>query len=92
MQEPVIPDPSKALGQNMLQHQPEKVFALECSVLRLAGVAVNVFEGHSAVVIGNDVVFTDHTTVKIAREILQSGLASTDMFAINDPLLWQLAG
>ena len=63
MQEAIIPDPSKALGQNMLQHQPEEVLALECAISMLSGIAVEVFEGHSSIVIGNDVVFTDHTTV-----------------------------
>ena len=63
MQEPIIPDPSKALGQNMLQHQPEEVLAFERAISGLPGVAVDVLEGYFATFIGNDVAFTDHTTI-----------------------------
>ena len=63
MQEPIIPDPSKALGQNMLQHQPKEVLAFERAILTLSGVAVDIPEGYFATFIGNDVAFTDHTTV-----------------------------
>ena len=31
MQEAIIPDPAKASGQYVLQHQPQEVFALEGS-------------------------------------------------------------
>ena len=63
MQEPIIPDPSKALGQNMLQHQPKEVLAFERAISTLSGVAVDKPEGYFATFIGNDVAFTDHTTV-----------------------------
>ena len=92
MQEPIIPDPAKALGQDMLQYQPQEVLTLERAVPGLTGFAVNVLEGHLAVVIGNDVFFTDHATVQVTGQVLQGRLAFTDMLAVDHPLAWQLAG
>ena len=63
MQEPIIPDPSKAPGQNMLQHQPEEVLTFECAISALPGFAVDVAEGYFSTFIGNYVAFTYHTTV-----------------------------
>ena len=40
MQEAIIADPAKPLGQDMLKHQPEEVFAIEGAKLSFAGVAV----------------------------------------------------
>ncbi len=63
MQEPIIPDPSKALGQNMLQHQPEEVLTFERAISTLSGVAVDIPEGYFATFIGNDVAFAYHTAI-----------------------------
>ena len=63
VQEAIIPDPAKASGQNVLQHQPQEVFALEGTVQGLARLAFEIAECHLAIAIGNDVVFTDHAAV-----------------------------
>ena len=76
----------------MLQNQPKKVLALEGAVSSLTGLAVYVLEGHLTVVIGNDVVFTNHAPVQVTRQVLQSRLAFADMLAIDHPLIWQLGG
>ena len=72
----------------MLQHQPKEVLALEGAVSGLPGVAVDILEGHFAIVIGNDVVFTDHATVQVTRQVFQSWHAFADMLAIDHPLIW----
>ena len=92
VQEAVIPDPTKALGQDMLQHQPQEVLTLEGAVQGPARLAFEIPEGHLAVAIGNDVVFTDHAAVQVTRQVFQSGFTFADMLAVDYPLIWQLTG
>ena len=69
----------------MLQHQPKKFLALEGAVSGLTGCTVEVLEGHFAMVIGNDVVFIDHTPIQVTGQVLQCGCTFTDMPAIDHP-------
>ena len=63
MQKTIVSGPAKAFGQNMLQDQPEKVFAFDGSVAGLAGAAFDVFESDMAIMIRHDIVFTDYAPV-----------------------------
>ena len=87
VQEAIIPDPAKALGQNMLQHQPQKVFALEDSVLRVARFPFGIAVRHLACLIGNDILFADNAAVQVARQVRQSRFPFPDMPAIHDPFV-----
>ncbi len=69
MQEAVVSDPAKAFGQNMLQDKPHEVVAFDGTVETFAGTALDVFEGDLAILIGDDVVFTDDAPLEVAREV-----------------------
>ena len=59
----VIPHPSKAPGQDMLQYESQKVLSGKGAIADLAGVAFRIFESDPAVLIGDDVFFADHAPV-----------------------------
>lgn len=66
MQEAIIPYPAKAFGQDMLQDKPQEIVAFDGPVERLAGTAFDVLGGDLAIMIGDDVVFSDDAPVEIA--------------------------
>jgi hypothetical protein len=70
MQEAIVSNPAKALGQDMLEDKPQEVLSFDGAVERLAGAALDVSEGDLAVLMGDDVVFTDDTPVQVTRPIL----------------------
>jgi hypothetical protein len=63
MQKAIVSCAAKALGQNMLQYQPQEVFALEATAAGFSGTAFDVSEGDITIKIGHDIVFTDNAPV-----------------------------
>ena len=63
VQKPVVPDSPKSFGQNMLEHPPQEVFALQALGSDLTGAALGVPKVHLAILVGNDIVFADDTPV-----------------------------
>ena len=63
MKKPVIAHPSKALGQNMPQYELQKVLAGKGTIAGVTGLAFGISERDLAVLIGHDIVFTDHALV-----------------------------
>jgi hypothetical protein len=88
MQEAIVSCSTKAFGQNMLQDQPQEVFALYGAVTGFAGAAFDVFEGDIAIMIGHDIVFRDDAPVKVPRQVFQSGRTRSGASAVNHPFSW----
>jgi hypothetical protein len=45
VEKPIVPDPAKTLGKDMLQDEKQKVFSLEGAVSSPAGFAFNISKG-----------------------------------------------
>ena len=63
MQKAIVSDPAKALGQNVLQNEPQEVFAFFSAIAGFAGRAVYIFKSDIAVLIGDDIIFRDDAGV-----------------------------
>ena len=63
MQKAIVSGAAKALGQNVLQDQPQEVFALGGAVTCFAGTAFDVLKGDIAVLVGDDIIFADDAPV-----------------------------
>ena len=63
MQKAIISDATKAFWQNVLQNQPQKVFAFERAIVGFAGTAMHIFKSDLAVLIGYDIIFGDDAPV-----------------------------
>ena len=63
MQKAIVSDTAKAFGQNVLQNEPQEVFAFERAIVNFTGSAVDVFKSDIAVLIGDDIIFRDDTAV-----------------------------
>ena len=57
MKKPIVSDPSKSFGQNVLHDQLQKSFPFKSAVLRIPGLAFNILKSNPAVLIGNDIFF-----------------------------------
>ena len=84
MQESIIARTPETLGQHMLQQQPEKVGAPQCSGFRRAPV-VGIAEGHLAVAHGDDVVLAQHGTIEVFAKIGDGLVATAHVLAIDRP-------
>jgi len=51
MEKPIVPDPAKALGKDMLQDEKQKVFSLEGAISSLSGLAFSVSKGDLSILI-----------------------------------------
>ncbi len=85
MEESVVARTPEALGQHMLQQQPEKVGARERSGFRRT-LVVRIAEGHLTVAHGDDVVLAQHATIEVFAKIGDGLVATADMFAVDHPL------
>lgn len=83
MQKAEITRPPKALGQHMLQDQPQEMRAADCATFYSAGLGVAIAKAHLAVGAGDDVLLADDAAVKIAPQIDERFVAVADRFAIN---------
>ena len=76
----------------MLQDKPQEVLAFQGTVERFAATALDVLEGDVAILIGDDIAFSDDTPVEVARQILQSGEAFAGAGAVDHPFSGNAAG
>ncbi len=51
VKKPIVSDPPKPLGQDMLQDEKQKIFPLEGAISRLAGFVFNILKGDLAILI-----------------------------------------
>jgi hypothetical protein len=51
MEKPIVPDPAKSPGQDMLQDEKQKIFSLEGAISSLTGFAFNISKGDLAILI-----------------------------------------
>ena len=77
----------EALGQDMLEQQPQEGSAGEGAGFGAAGFAVAIAEGDLAVVAGEDVFLLEDAAVPIAAQIDQGLFARADVLAVDDPLV-----
>ena len=63
MQKAIVSDTAKAFGQNVLQNEPQEVFAFERAIAGFAGTAMHIFKSNMAVLIGYDIIFGDDAPV-----------------------------
>ena len=63
MQKAIVSGPAKGFGQNMLQDKPQEVFAFSAAVKGIAGTGFDIFESDFAILMGDDIVFTDDASV-----------------------------
>ena len=63
VQKPEIPYPAEPFGENMLEDELQKVLPFTCTIAGFAGFAFRISERNPAVLIGNDIVFTDDAAV-----------------------------
>lgn len=71
MQKAKVTRPPKALGQHMLQHQPQELRTRDRALLHPASLGVAITETHIPVLATQDVFFPDHAPIKIATQIDQ---------------------
>jgi len=69
MQKTEVTGAPEALGQRMLQNQPQELWPRQCPGLHLFGFAVLVAESHQAIPASDNILFLDHALVKIAPQI-----------------------
>ena len=63
VQKPEIPYPAKPFRENMLEDKLQKILSFKCAITGFAGFAFRIPERYPAVLIGNDIVFTDDAPV-----------------------------
>jgi len=92
MQESEIAGSAKALGQDVLQDEPQEVRAVDGSVLPEPGLCIAVAEADGVVVVRDDVLLADDAAVEVASQIDERGLAGADMLAVDDPFAGSVLG
>jgi hypothetical protein len=63
MKEAIVSDSPEPFGQNMQDDQIQKILAALGAIACIAGFAINIRESYLAILIGNNVFFTDHAAV-----------------------------
>jgi hypothetical protein len=86
VQEAEIARAAKALGQQVLENQPEEIGAGERALLHLVRLCAAIAEAHPAIPAGEDGLFTDDAAVEVATEGNQGLLAITHRLAVRHPL------
>ncbi len=51
MEKPIVPDPPKSLGQDMLQDEKQRIFSFKGAVLSFTGFTLNISKGDLAILI-----------------------------------------
>jgi len=88
VEESIIARASETLGQHMLQQQPEKIGARQCSGFRRA-LVVGIAEGYLTIAHGDDVVLAQYATIEVFAKIGDGLVATADTFAVDHPLFGQ---
>jgi len=91
MKQSKVPDSPKMLGQDMTKKQPEKL-STRYALNDLCPYMVDCLERHASVLILENVLLRDYTSIQIAAQIGQCLVASSNGFAVDDPLYGGLAG
>jgi hypothetical protein len=73
------------LGQDMTKKQPEKL-STRYALNDFCPYIVDCLERHACVLILENVVLRDHTSIQIAAKKGQCLVASSNAFAVDDPL------
>ena len=73
MKESIVSDSAKPFGQYMLHDEVQEIFPVEGSISCLFATAVDILESHLTILIGNNISFTDDTTIQISRQVFQGG-------------------
>ena len=63
MKKPIVSNSSKPLGEHMLNDQMQKVLPFKGAISYIAGLAFNILKSYPAILIGNDILFTDNAPV-----------------------------
>ena len=63
VQEAIVSESAKPLGQDMLHNEPKKVLAFGATVAGFAGTGFDIFKSDVSVFIGDDIIFTDDAPV-----------------------------
>ena len=85
MQKAIVSGAAKGFGQNMLQDKPQEVLAFSAAVTGMAGTGFDICESDFAILIGDDIVFTDDASVQVARQVFQSGQSFSGASAVDHP-------
>lgn len=85
-----VAGPLQALGQDMLQQQPQEVFCGQGVRGRPAALGIAPAVGDLAALAAQDVALGDHASVDIAPQIAQRLLSITHGFAVHHPLRGQV--
>jgi len=83
VQEAEIARAAKALGQQVLENQPEELSAGKRALFRLTGFGVAIAEAHPAIRAGEDVLFTDDAAVEVTTARRRRGSPPP---VVNPPL------
>jgi len=92
VEEAEVAGPPQALGQDVLDDEPEEVGPGKGALFELAGSGVSPAVAHLGVVEGEDVLLADDAAVEIAAQVDQGGLAGADALAVDDPLPGMVLG
>ena len=85
MQDAEIARAAEALGQHMLQHQPEELRTGHGTQFHLPGLCILVPEAHLATAHGDDILLRDDAPVEVAPEVDERLVAAAHALAIDDP-------
>ena len=88
MKQSKVPDSPKMLGQDMTKKQPEKL-CTRYTLNDFCSFIVDCLERHASVLILENVLLKDHTSIQIAAQIGQCLVASSNRLAVDDPLRGQ---
>ena len=91
MEEPEGASTAEALGQDVLEQEPEEVGAGESASAARASV-ISITEGYRVIVGGDDVAFLKNAAIEVLAEIHECLFTAADMCAMNHPVLWQGLG
>ena len=66
MEDAVVSHPAEPFGENMLHNEVQKVLSIQRSIAYRLRFAFNVAERDLTVLVGNDILFTDHTPTQVS--------------------------
>lgn len=88
VEQAVVAHPAKALGQDVLEQQPEEVRTGQGAQRTASGLAVGVAEGDAVAVAVEDVTLAEDAAIEIACKVDERAVAAADITAVDDPPRW----